>query len=130
MLTLSAMALPPVETVPISALSSNQVDWLRVSPLNEVSTPVAFTGSMKPYLLGGEILFIERYDGQSLEVGMLILFARWDKPAVLHEIMALSPHGYFKAKGLNCMSADGWYPVKRVKWIARRVIRVTYPVGA
>lgn len=120
---LSLSALPAIETVSIEQLQNYHANWLSASPNHRVIQSNSSTGSMKPYLVGGETLFLERYIGQPLESGMLIIFARWDYTAVLHQLVELSQYNHFKAKCLNCMYADGWYPVKRIRWIARRVIR-------
>lgn len=119
-----ASALPSVELLTMREAITHNNEWIHRSDAHAGST-AAGTGSMSPYIEGGEILLMERYDGQKIEPGMLVHAPRWDKPGgVLHMVEEVSEHGYVKTRGLNCMFSDGWYRAERTKFIVRRVIRV------
>lgn len=115
-------ALPPVERMTASQADVAFQFW-RGEPGHAVTT-AGWTGSMRPYIFGGETLLMERYVDQKVEPGMLLVFARWDKPrGVLHECVEVNATR-FKAKGLYCIDPDGWYPFERIKYIVRRVISI------
>lgn len=125
LLPVLGVALPPVELMPQSRAIASNNEWLHRSEAHAVDT-VAGTGSMRPYVWGGELLLMEAYVGQPIETGMLVVAPRWDVPGgVLHMVTEVSRHGYVKTQGINCAVADGWYKVSRTKFIVRRVIKIT-----
>jgi hypothetical protein len=124
LLPVLGLALPPVELMPQSQAMRARGDWAATD--GRVVSSVAGTGSMRPYIFGGEILLMERYAGQTIEPGMLVVAPRWDAVrGVLHEVTEVSRHGYVKTQGRNCTFADGWYRKERTKFVVRRVIRIT-----
>jgi hypothetical protein len=113
-------ALPPLEPLNLRDLIRENNEWVNQGlPVGMAS----YSGSMEPYLKGGETLLCEPFDRQRLETGMLIMFARWDAPRVIHEVIEVNTkNNWFKAKGLSCAYADGWLPPERCKMIVRRVL--------
>lgn len=115
-------ATPPVEIMSAGEAKVARLAWL-TAPGGHSWTTAGFTGSMRPSILGGELLLIERYTGQPLSRGMLVIAPRWDSPAgVLHVIRDIDGP-YIRTQGTACMYPDPWCRRDRIRWIVRRVIR-------
>lgn len=89
---------------------------------------VQFTGSMRPYINGGEFVLIEPYAGQQFPNGTVVTFNR-DANAtnVLHTVADQNKRAVYMSGEANRYS-DGWFPRERIIGICRLV--VTYPRGA
>jgi hypothetical protein len=89
---------------------------------------VAYTGSMRPHLTGGEMILVEPYHGQAIQTGDVLDFYREpDFPHVLHVAADQNQRAVYMSGTANKFS-DGWYPKGRINGICRLV--VTYPSGA
>lgn len=118
-LAATARALPPVESLPRSRAIAEYNQWNHEA--EHYGSIIGYTGSMVPYVAGGEWALCERPG--SINVGDLVVFNRWDHANIMHEVVAINGNS-FECKGRNCIKADGWYPNSRIKWVVRRVIRV------
>lgn len=89
---------------------------------------VAYTGSMRPYINGGEYVVVEPYAGQQFPNGTVLTFNR-DPAArnVLHTVADQNGRAVYMSGAANKYS-DGWIPRERIHGICRLV--VTYPRGA
>ena len=68
-------ALHVIERMPLQQAIASNNEWLHRSEAHAVDT-VAGTGSMRPYVWGGELLLMEAYVGQPIETGMLVVAPR------------------------------------------------------
>lgn len=99
-------------------------DWAISGTGREWST-VAFTGSMKPILNGGEIMLVEKYVGQPLRVGQMVVFYRDEgAPRCVHQVVDLTA-GAAYLSGVNNKHSDGWFSLSSVKFVVARVL--TFP---
>ena len=86
-----------------------------------VLAPVAYTGSMKPHLRGGELVLLEPYIGQQLAAGDVVSFDRGDAPNCLHMVADVKgSHVYMT--GTNNRYSDGWFHVSKINWICRAAV--------
>lgn len=115
---------PQIEVMPYPQAVAQVCNWCAQGAQHTQGEAGWRTHSEAPYLVGHELLLLEIYSGQQIEPGQLLVYARWDKPAVLHEVVTVSKTE-MKMKGRNCMYSDGWYPFNRTRFIVRRVIRVS-----
>lgn len=116
------LAIPPTERMNQAEAQQCLNDWYDAGNTHCFASG---TGSMRPYIHGGEILLLERYTGQPLEVGMWVVRPRWDKPnGVFHAVIEVSKWGYVRTQGTNCMFPDDWYKADRTRYIVRKVIRI------
>lgn len=124
LLPVMVSAMPPIISLPFHEAWEANNTWNHKGDQYAVSTAAA-TGSMRPYIQGGEILLLERYTGQPIEVGMWVVRPRWDKPnGVFHAVIVVSKWGYVRTQGTNCAIPDHWYKADRTRYIVRKVIRV------
>jgi hypothetical protein len=87
-----------------------------------VVAPVAFTGSMRPWLVGGELVVMEPYHGQPLAKGDPLVFNRDDGTlSVLHMVASVNERAVYMT-GINNRYSDGWHPLSSVRYIVREVI--------
>lgn len=82
--------------------------------------PVRWTGSMRPYIDGGEFLFVEPYTGQALQLGEVVA------TDVLHMVVYLKPGrvltsstSYSRPDKRPVHVLDHWKPLLAVKFIVR-----------
>lgn len=88
---------------------------------------VAYTGSMRPHINGGEFVLIEPHAGQQFPNGTVLTFYRDEgAPNVLHFVADQNSRAVYMSGAAN-RSSDGWYPRGRILGICRLV--VTYPRG-
>lgn len=88
---------------------------------------VAYTGSMKPWLQGGELVVLERFTSQALTPGLVLSFERSAAaPRVLHMVVEANARAAYMT-GINNRWSDGWILRDRVRWIVREVIRWPRP---
>ncbi len=114
-------AMPLVETMSVGQLDHVNTNWLATP--NHDSKWVDYTGSMRPYLVGGETLLVEKRRLNTLvSIHDLVIYRSIDNRLIVHEVID-SKNGYLLIAGLNNWRPDGWYPVSSVLWIVRRVIR-------
>lgn len=110
--------MPKVEVMSPNQVKLEKSEWWNNGGVVGI---VQYTGSMKPYLVGGEIVLGKKLEGKPVK-GMLISFKRWDSPSVLHQIIDVSDTR-FKAKGINNSRDDGWYTHDKIKYNVIRIIR-------
>lgn len=121
---LTMAAGPDIITLSRRAAWDANNAWNHQGDQYTVSTAAA-TGSMAPAIRGGEILLLERYTGQPIEVGMWVVRPRWDRPnGVFHEVIDVSKWGYVRTQGTACAFPDPWYKAENTRFIIRRVIRI------
>jgi len=89
---------------------------------------VAYTGSMRPHINGGEFVLIEPHAGQQFPNGTVLTFYRdAAAPNVFHMALDQNQRAVYMSGTANKFS-DGWYPKGRINGICRLVI--TFPRGA
>ena len=123
LLVATAPAMPAVERLSSARAAAVSHAWS--GPLRVLGI-AGNTGSMRPYITGGETLLCDVYYGQPILRGDLLVFDRGDHPRVLHEATAVNPRAVYMS-GLNNRYSDGWFPNHKVRLIVRRVIRVQAP---
>lgn len=83
---------------------------------------VAFTGSMRPWIHGGELVAMEPYHKQDLAPGMVVSFERSaEHPSVLHMVVSVNARAAY-ISGINCRHSDGWVPLHKIRFVLREVI--------
>jgi hypothetical protein len=86
---------------------------------------VAFTGSMSPWLHGGETVILEPYNGQPLHAGMVLTFWRGAvEPNVIHLCADVGPEAVYMT-GIHNRYSDGWILKTHIHSIVREVITST-----
>lgn len=86
---------------------------------------VGFTGSMRPVLNGGEVLFLQDYSGQPVRAGQIVCFNRdAGAPRCLHRLIEVRDGGAY-ISGDNNRNSDGWFPLTRINYVVAKVI--TFP---
>ena len=84
--------------------------------------PVAFTGSMRPWIRGGELVVLEPYGEQLLHPGMVLVFYRGaDTPRCIHLVADVTDKAVYMT-GINNRYSDGWIPKSKIHSILREVI--------
>ena len=97
--------------------------WARSGTGREWTT-VGFTGSMRPVLNGGEILLLEKYVGQPLRAGSMIVYYRADGVRIVHQVVEVRP-GSVYVTGISNRNSDGWINLGQIDCVVARVI--TFP---
>jgi hypothetical protein len=109
-----------VNPAPSSSVTKEQAKalgfwWVIGDPNNRITGDVTPTASMIPYVDSRSILFLEKYTGQKLYVGDIVMFDRGDAKNVLHRIKDIKD-GHVYMSGDNNMYPDGWFPLSAIKY--------------
>lgn len=81
-----------------------------------------YTGSMEPLIKGWDTLLLERATPQTVyRPGMVVVFDRGDRPAVLHMVYGVKGDELIMI-GANCPRTDGWFHRNKVAFVCRRVL--------
>lgn len=84
------------------------------------------TGSMLPWLTGGELVALEPYGDQLLHPGMVLTFYRGtDAPNVIHLLADINDRSVYMT-GLANRYSDGWFPKRQIHSIAREIIKMPW----
>jgi hypothetical protein len=109
-----------------SSLSVEQakriVAFASLSVPNGAFCEVAPTGSMAPVIDSRSVLLLERYIGQRLNVGDIVIFDRGDIHSVCHRVVEIKQDAFY-VSGDNNRNSDGWHKLSSIK---HRVVGVIY----
>lgn len=87
------------------------------------------TGSMLPWLTGGELVALEPYGAQLLHPGMVLTFYRGaDAPNVIHLVADVTESSVYMT-GLANRQSDGWIPKSQIHSIVREIIKAPAPAS-
>lgn len=78
-------------------------------PAGLIQKEIAMTGSMRPKIYGGEMMWVESYHGQPIALGDLVGCTTYGGKRVLHEVVAQNERAILTS-GLACRQSDGWSP--------------------
>lgn len=74
-------------------------------------------GSMKPAIVGGELLIASRWDGREKLLGRIV-----DNGIALHQVVAENKRA-IKTAGLANRQSDSWSPKSSVRYVIRQIVR-------
>jgi signal peptidase I len=80
------------------------------------------TGSMAPVIDSHSVLLLERYKGQKIVAGDIVVFDRGDVPNVCHRVVEVKDDAFY-VSGDNNQWPDGWFKLTRIQ---HRVAGVLY----
>jgi len=83
---------------------------------------VSHTGSMRPWLNGGELVALAPYRGGYLAPGTVVVFDRGDHPRVIHMVVHDNGRAIY-ITGINNRWSDGWVSRAAIKSVLVEVIK-------
>ena len=112
--TPNAFTPAPRATAPQASVEADARLWASVNPANRFWATVTPTGSMEPFINEHSIVLCQRYKGEILPKGSVIVFDRGDTHNVLHVLVDENQDSVY-VSGYNNHNSDGWFPKTTIK---------------